>query len=314
VRLTGVVRVRPPPVPVTVIVAAPSAAALDTERVRTLLAPVAGFVLKFAVTPAGNPLALNVTPPVKPPLRVTVIVLVPLAPRATVRLVGLAESAKSGVCASLTVRPTGVVRVRPPPVPVTVIVAAPSVAVLDTERVRTLLAPVAGFVPKLAVTPPGNPLALNVTPSVKPPLRVTVIVLVPLATRATVRLVGEADRVKSGVAGWFTVRLTGVVRVRPPVPVTVIVAAPSVAVLDAVKVRTLLLPVAGFVPKLAVTPDGNPPALKVTPPVKPPLRVIVIVLVPLAPRLTVRLAGLAESAKSGVGGPGSAPKTLFAPS
>src|SRR5688572_18074148 len=38
VRLTGVVRVRPPPAPVTVIVAAPSGAALDTERVRTLLA------------------------------------------------------------------------------------------------------------------------------------------------------------------------------------------------------------------------------------------------------------------------------------
>jgi hypothetical protein len=41
--------------------------------------------------------------------------------------------------ASFTVRPTVVVRVRVPPVPVTVIVAAPSVAVLDAARVRTLL-------------------------------------------------------------------------------------------------------------------------------------------------------------------------------
>src|SRR5262245_58589452 len=121
VRLIGVVRVKPPPVPVTVIVAAPSGAALDTERVRILLAPVAGFGLKLAVTPAGNPLALNVTPPVNPPLRVTVIVLVPLAPRLIVRLGGLPESAKSGVCASLTVRPTVALRVSPPPVPVTVI-------------------------------------------------------------------------------------------------------------------------------------------------------------------------------------------------
>src|SRR5262245_54766493 len=99
----------------------------------------------------------------------------------------------------------------------------------------------------------------------------------------------------------FTVRLTVVVRVRlPPVPVTVIVAAPSVAVLDAASVRTLLLPVAGFGLGVAVTPAGNPLALNVTPPVKPPVRVIVIVLAPVAPRLIVRLAGEADSEKSGV--------------
>ena len=43
---------------------------------------------------------------------------------------------------SFTVRPTVAVRVRVPLIPVTVIVAAPSVAVLDAERVRTLLPPV----------------------------------------------------------------------------------------------------------------------------------------------------------------------------
>jgi hypothetical protein len=127
--------------------------------------------------------------------------------------------------------------------------------------------------------------------------------------------VGEAASAKSGVAGWVTVRLIGVDRVSPPpVPVTVTVAAPSVAVLDADRVRTLLLPVTGLTLKLAVTPAGNPLALNETELVKPPVRVIVIVLVPLAPRLTVRLAGLAESAKSGVGGPGSLPNTLVAPS
>jgi hypothetical protein len=41
---------------------------------------------------------------------------------------------------------------------------------------------------------------------------------------------------------------------------------------------------------------------------------MVIVLVPLAPRLMVRLEGLAESAKSGVAGPGSAPNILVVPS
>src|SRR5215813_1303817 len=106
----------------------------------------------------------------------------------------------------------------------------------------------------------------------------------------------------------FTVRLIVAVRVRPPpVPVTVTVAAPRVAVLEALKVSVLLPPVAGFVLKLAVTPLGNPLALKVTPPVKPPLRVMVIALVPLAPRLTVRLVGLAESAKSGLAVPLGSP-------
>src|SRR5262245_58534721 len=59
VRLIVVVFVMPPPAPVTVIVAPPSVAALDAERVRTLLLPVAGFGLKFGLTPVGNPLALN---------------------------------------------------------------------------------------------------------------------------------------------------------------------------------------------------------------------------------------------------------------
>ena len=315
VRLTVVDRDRLPPAPVTVIVAAPSVAVLDTARVRTLLLPVAGFGLKLGVTPAGAPLALNVTPPVKPPVRVIVIVLVPLAPRLIVKLAGLAESVKSGVCTSLTMRLNGIFRVRPPPVPVMVIVTDPSAAVLDAATVISVLPPGAGFGLKLMVTPAGGALALKVTLSAKPPVRVIVIVLVPLAPRTTFRLVGEADSAKSGGCGWFTVKLIVVDRVRLPlVPVTVIGAVPKVAVLDAERVRTLLLPAAGFALKLGVTPVGAPPALSVTAPVKPPVLVIVIVLVPLAPRLTVRLAGEAESVKSGTGGPGSLPKTLVAPS
>jgi hypothetical protein len=186
---------------------------------------------------------------------------------------------------------------------VTVIVAAPSVAVLDAVRVRTLLAPVAGFGLKPAVTPVGNPLALNVTPAVNPPVRAMLIVLVPVAPRLIVRLGGLAERVKFGVATSFTVRLIDTLRVRPPpAPVTATVAAPSVAVLDAVRVRMLLPPVAGFGLKLPDTPDGNTPRLNVTPAVNPPVRVMVIVLVPLAPRFMVRLAGEADSEKSGVGG------------
>jgi hypothetical protein len=73
-------------------------------------------------------------------------------------------------------------------------------------------------------------------------------------------------------------------------------------VLDAASVSVLLPPVVEAGLKLAVTPPGNPLALKVTLSGKPLIRVIVIALVPLALRLIVRLAGLAESVKSGGGG------------
>src|SRR5215510_9109422 len=98
VKLIDVVRVRPPPVPVTVTVAGPRVAALDADKVNELLVPVVEVGLKLAVTPLGNPLALKATPLVNPFRRVTVIALIPLAPRLTVRLVGLAESVKSGFC------------------------------------------------------------------------------------------------------------------------------------------------------------------------------------------------------------------------
>jgi hypothetical protein len=179
-------------------VAGPGVAALDADKVSELLVPVVELGLKLAVTPLGNPLALKATPLVNPFRRVTVIALVPLAPRLTVRLVGLAESVKSGFCTWFTVRLIVVVRDKPPPVPVTVTVAAPRVAALDAASVSALLVPVVEVGLKLAVTPLGNPLALNPTLLVNPFRRVTVIALVPLAPRFTVRLVGLAESVKSG--------------------------------------------------------------------------------------------------------------------
>ena len=94
-----------PLVPVTVTVAAPSVAVLDAVRVRTLLVPVVVVVcgLKLAVTPLGKPVAENATAPANPLRRVMVIVLVPLLPRPTVKLVGFAARLKSGVLAA-TVR------------------------------------------------------------------------------------------------------------------------------------------------------------------------------------------------------------------
>src|SRR5262245_46105934 len=80
VRAIVVVRVSPPPVPVMVTFAAPRVAALDAASVNALLFPVAEAGLKLAVTPLGKPLALSATLLVKPPARVIVIVLAPLAP------------------------------------------------------------------------------------------------------------------------------------------------------------------------------------------------------------------------------------------
>jgi hypothetical membrane protein len=175
---------------------------LDAVNVRTLLVPVVVVVagLKLAVAPVGRPLTVKATAPANPPVRVMVIVLVPLAPCATDKLVGLAESEKSG---AVTVRLIVVVCVSPPPVPVTVTVAAPKVAVLEAVNVRTLLVPVVVVVAglKLAVTPAGNPDAVKVTALANPFNLAMVIVLVPLALRATVKLAGLAEREKSGVAG-----------------------------------------------------------------------------------------------------------------
>jgi hypothetical protein len=83
-------------------------------------------------------------------------------------------------------------------------------------------------------------------------------------------------------------------------PVTVIVAAPVVAVVDAVNVNMLLAPPADAGLKAALTPDGRPVALSATLPVNPPVRVILIVLAALLPRLTATLAGVAERVKFGV--------------
>ncbi len=88
--------VRLPDVPVMVTVAVPMVAALLAVSVN-VLAELASAGLNEAVTPLGKPEADNVTLPLKPFKSLTVIVLVPLEPCATVTLLGDAESAKLGV-------------------------------------------------------------------------------------------------------------------------------------------------------------------------------------------------------------------------
>ena len=189
--------------------------------------------------------------------------------------------------------------------------AAPSVAVEDAVSVRVevalpLAGGVTGLVEKVAVTPLGNPLALNVVAELKPPVLAIVIVLVPLLPCVTVTEAGDALTLKFADDTAFTVSETVVVAVRlPDVPVMVTVAVPVVAVLLAVIV-SVLVEVVGFVPNAAVTPLGKPDAASVTLPEKPPSSVIVMVLVPLPPWVIVTLLGDEASVKLGVEDPASA--------
>ena len=96
VSATVVVAVRLPEVPVIVTVDVPVVAVELAVSVSTLV-PVVGFVPNAAVTPLGRPDAARVTLPVNPPASVTLIVLVPLLPWVTDRLLGEAESVKLGV-------------------------------------------------------------------------------------------------------------------------------------------------------------------------------------------------------------------------
>src|SRR6202158_3358924 len=93
--------------------------------------------------------------------------------------------------------------------------------------------------------------------------------------------------------------------VDPDVPVIVTVAAPVVAVAEAVSVRVdVAVPLAGGVTGLvenaAVTPLGKPEALSVVAELKLFRLVMVMVLVPLEPWAMVREDGEAPMVKSGV--------------
>jgi hypothetical protein len=187
VRESVVVWVNMPEVPVIVTVEVPAAAVLLAVNVSVVLA-------NAAVTPLGMPEADSATLPVKPFKFVTVTLLEPLALGAIVRLAGDDDRLKFGAgAAALTVKLTVVVWLKVPELPVMVTVEVPAVAVLLTVKVKALVVVVlAGL--KAAVTPLGRPVAERATLPVKLFFGVTVIVLEPLAPCATVRLVGDADR------------------------------------------------------------------------------------------------------------------------
>ena len=82
--------------------------------------PVIDAGAKLALAPAGSPLALRLTVPVKPPLGVMVVVYVVALPAWTVCDAGVALTAKSPTTGALTTRETEAVCVRVPSLPVIV--------------------------------------------------------------------------------------------------------------------------------------------------------------------------------------------------
>ena len=151
VNVSVVVALRLPEVPVIVTVAVPAFAVLLAVRV-SVLVEVAGFGLKEAVTPVGNPEAASVTLPENPPDGVMVIVLVPLAPPLAM-VTELGEADRLKLCTeAFTVRLSVVVFDRLPDVPVMVTVTVPVAAVALAAKVNVLVL-VAGLGLKVAVTP-----------------------------------------------------------------------------------------------------------------------------------------------------------------
>jgi len=96
-------------------------------------------------------------------------------------------------------------------VTVTLVVAV--VAVLLAEKARVEL-PLPGAAIelglKLAATPDGRPEAENEIAELNPPNTVVEVLLLPLLPWATERLLGDALKVKSGVAAAVTVNATAV--------------------------------------------------------------------------------------------------------
>lgn len=187
-----VVLVTLPDVPVIVTVTVPVVAVLLAASFNVLvLVALAG--LNEGVTPLGRPDADNATPPLKPLSGFTVIVLEPLDPCVMVRLLGEAERVKFG--GGLTVRESVVELDRLPDAPVMVTVAVPVAAVLLAVSVN-VLAPVVLAGLNDAVTPAGKLEIERMTLLLKPLSALMVIVLVPLAPCATVKLLGDAESVK----------------------------------------------------------------------------------------------------------------------
>jgi hypothetical protein len=207
--VTGVLLLSDPEVPTSSRDVLPVGARREALQVMVTVAlPLAGGVTGFAEavadTPLGSPFTLKLTAELNPFTLVTVSVVETRSPSSMVKEEGDSERVKFGVSEEeLTERAMVVLRVLDPEVPVIVIVVVPTVADEDAVSVRVdvalpLAGGVTGLVENVAVTPLGKPLTLNVAAESKPPVLLTVIVLVPLLPWVTVTEAGDALTLKFG--------------------------------------------------------------------------------------------------------------------
>jgi hypothetical protein len=194
----------PPPVPLIVIEYVPVEALLDTVHLRVDFPEPGAEMepgLKLAVTPDGIPVADNAIGESNPPETVVDTVALPLEPWFTDWEVGDTEMVKLGVSAALTVSETVVVSMVVPAVPLTVMVYEPATVVEATARViEEVPAPEIEEGLKVTVTPAGAPDAVKATAVLNPPVTVLVMVELPELPCTTVTELGEAVRLKPGVA------------------------------------------------------------------------------------------------------------------
>jgi hypothetical protein len=286
VRPIATVLLRLPDLPVMVTVDVPMGAEPVAASERTQLAVVAP-ALNDSTTPLGRPEMLNVTVPVKPFCAAKVSVLLPVAPRWTLKAAG--EADKVNVAAGVMVSAMVVLLVPVLAVPVTVTVAPTAAAALAAVKVTALVRPwVIGL--KVAVTPKGNPDADSATVLLKPFRALTATVLAPLPPALRVTLAGIAERVKLAGAVTVMARVALLVDV-PDVPAMVTVEVPYAALAAAFSVSVVTRAAVKAGLNVAVTPTGKPVMAKATMPLKLPCGATVMVLAALPPWEILRLAG-----------------------
>ena len=178
--------------------------------------------LTVAVTPAGAPVTVNATGPVKGAVRDTVITDVTAAPPTfAVTAPGSAASPIAPfVAATTTTVSVAVAVVTPVPAALIVMVLLPGVTAAPTEisTVAVVAAPGMTSGEKVTVTPVGLPLADRVTAPVKEPLRVMVAATVLLPPCATLTLVGESASETEPAGGFSSLLQAEIVMI----PVTIV--------------------------------------------------------------------------------------------
>ena len=204
-KVSVVVFVTPPPVPVIVMGYVPVVAVLETVRLKCAVPEPGAAIeagLKLAVTPEGSAECDREIAALNEPEVVVVTVAYPLWPWSRDPELGETEIVKLAATGAVTVRFTVVVSVVAPEVPVMVIGYVPvGVDELVVNVSVELPLPVVNELGlKLAVTPEGSVEYDSVTAASNPPTTVLVIVDDPALPCTTETAPGEAERLNPGCA------------------------------------------------------------------------------------------------------------------